>query len=492
MGKHILSKITSHISEAKKQQLNNEMDGGNNNFYQLRNCLDTINTENLPSIGKYAVVLGIYLLLIGPFMYLVLKKLDKRHLIWAVVPGMAVIFSLTVYVMGADTRLSRPYAQYITFAHISNGMETEELTFSLTAPYNNAYEVTVPAQYDVTVPVINYYYGNYNYDEGSKEYDMSVGYGAEVTTLGIRNHGAFEPAYFSANSVKATEGSVESDISLKEAEDGALTYTGTVTNRLGYDLENAVLVVDSHYMVLGALANGETRQIDDVDTYVVKSQDDIWNYGILEIIIGGDPWAGGRDNTKLRRYYALEYMLEKGLGNMNKDNYLLGFTEDSTNPVIEATGLKNTGSKIVTASINVNHKIGENQEYIPYLDRYYTLVSGDYETRYRYIYSETVELEVDFDADETITSIMYPKTGNAENDPKVAMSTGYYGVIKAFNYVANQYEVIFESGTPDTLYDVAPYLNEENTMRLFLEIDEKARQYNSITMPVLSAVKEVE
>mgnify|MGYP003293483808 CR=1 FL=1 len=490
MGKYILEKITGNLSQSKKLQLNGET-GGENNFYQLRNCLEILTTDNAPTVGKYAAALGIYLLFIGPALYLVLKKLDKRHLTWIVIPGLSVIFSLTIYFMGSDTRLSKPYAQYITFAHISEGVESEELTFSLTAPYNNAYEVTVPAEYDVTLPVMDYYYGNYDYNKGSLEYDMSVGYGAEVTTLGIRNHGAFEPAYFSAHSVKNVEGGIESNISIKELNDGELTYTGSVTNHLGYDLESAVLVVDSHYIILGDFKNGETKQIESSKAYVLNNQDDIWNYNILDLIVGGDPWANGRDNEKLRKYYALEYKLNRDLQNLEKDNYLLGFTEDSTNPVIEATGLKNAGIKVVTASVEVDRNIGDNQIYIPSLDSRSLLISGDYENLYRYIYSESVELEVHFEEDEVITSIGYPKNGNTENDAAtVHRGDGYYGTIEAFNYETGEYEQIFESGKPDTLENVTPYLDEGNTMRLFFRVDEKARNYYSITMPLLTATKE--
>ena len=490
-GKFVLSKITDNLSDSKKLQLSAET-GKEQNFYQLRNCLETINSDNVPSIGKYVAALGIYLVLIGPLLYLVLKKLDKRQFMWGIVPGMAVIFSLAIYFMGTETRFSKPYAQYITFAHISEGVESEELTFSLTAPYNNAYEVTVPAEYDVTLPVTDYYYGGYSYDKGTLEYDMSVCYGAEVTTLGIRNHGAFEPAYFSANSIKEVNGSVESAISIKEGAEGEILYTGTVTNTLGDDLESAVLVVDSHYILLGNFANGETRQIEEVESFVINSQDDMWNYGILELIVGGDPWVNGRDNTKLRQYYALEYKLTSDLKNPRKENYLFGFTQDSSNPVIEATGLKNAGIKLVSADVEVDRTIADNQIYMPSLDSCYTMINGDYDSMYRYIYSETLELEVHFDEDEVITSIIYPKDGNAENDKAMAHSSdGYYGTIRAFNYETNQYEDIFESGKPAVLKEVDPYLNEKNTMRLFFNIDKDARNYHSISLPLLTATKEV-
>ncbi len=488
MGKYVLSKVTSNVSDAKRSQIAAEQNG--NNFYQLRNCLEMATSDNVPTVGRYAVILLIYLVLIGPLLYAVLKKLDKRNYTWVIVPAFAVIFSLVIYIMGTNTRLSKPYVQYITFAHVADGIESEEMTFSLTAPYNNAYEVTLPAEYDVTLPVSDYYYDSYNYDQSTSEYNMSVGYGAEVTTLGIRNHGAFEPAYFSASSIKNAEGSAKTDISLKEDENGEITYTGTVTNQLGYDLESAVLVVDSRYYLIGDIANGETKNIDQCTSYIVYSQEALWNNDLMAQAVGGDPWRNGGNSDKLRQYYALEYKFTNFMGN-TKENYLLGFTKDSSNPLIDALGLKNEGIKLVTTSVDVNYQTADNQIYIPYFDNNYVVLSGDYDPNYRYINSEMLEVEVHFEADEKITSLIYPKTGNPENDKTIHnYSYGYYGTIHAFNYKTGQYEVIFESGKPAEFTEVKDYLNEENGMRLMFNIDENARNQNSIIVPILAAKKE--
>lgn len=487
MGKHIVSKVTDNISDAKRSQISSEMDG--NNFYQLRNCLEMTTSESVPSVGRYTVTLMIYLVLIGPLLYLVLKKLDKRQFTWIIVPVFAVVFSLVIYIMGTDTRLAKPYVQYVTFAHIADGIESEEMTFSLTAPYNNAYEVTVPAEYDVTLPVMDYYYGSYGYDQSTTEYDMSVGYGPEVTTLGIRNHGAFEPAYFSADSMKEVNGTVESTVSLELDMAGESAYSGTVTNNLGYDLQSAVLVVDSRYYMLGDFMNGETKSIDDCTFYTAFSRDALWNTDIMAQAVGGNPWSDGNSSNKLRQYYALEYKFTNDFDGTGQDNYLLGFTEDSSNPVIDALGLKNAGIKLVTAELEVNYEMGENQIYIPCLDSRYVVLNGDYEQYYRYINSETLELEVHFEANEKLTAMIYPKAGNAENE-LIGHWYGYYGTINAFNYATGEYEVLFESGKPAVAIGLEDYLNEENVMRLMFDIDDVARNQYSITIPVLSAIKE--
>lgn len=490
-GKYILEKIMEHLSAEKQEQLNTEQNN-NNYFYQIRNALETATENTVPDISKYSIALGIYLILIGPLLYVVLKKLDKRNFTWVIVPAFSVIFSLVIYIMGTDTRLSKPYAQYITFSNIQDGIESEELIFSLTAPYNNAYEVTVPAEYDVSLPVIDYYYGNYNYDKGSMEYDMSIGYGTEVTTLGIRNHGAFEPAYFSASSIKDTESVMETDISLKKGNDGEISYIGTVTNNLGYNLESVILAVENHYFVLGDIKDGETKKIEECDVYPIYSIDGLWRTDLMAIAVGGDPWANN-NKRKLKQYYALEYKFRMDFEGNLKENYLLGFTEDSSNPVIDAIGLKNSGIKLVTTKVDLSYQTKENEIYIPCVDKHYTvtILNGDYETQYRYIHSDVLELAVYFGKEETITSLIYPKTGNSENDAKMIYDdTGYYGTIAAFNYEKGQYETIFESGIASTLTDVKPYLNEENMMRLQFDIDENARNMHSISVPVLAVTKE--
>lgn len=488
-GKTILRTVIDNLSDAKKNQINSELN--NDNFYLLRNCLEMASAENVPKVGKYAVVLVIYLILVGPLLYVVLKKLDKRNYTWVIVPGLAVVFSLVIYTLGTDTRLSKPYVQYLTFASVADGIESEELTFSLTAPYNNAYEVKVPAEYDVSLPVMNYYYDSYNSDQSNSEYDISVAYGAEATTLGIRNYGAFESAYFSAESIKEVEGFVESDISLKENANGEIIYTGTVTNRLGYDLQSGVLVIDKIYYLIGDIANGETKSIEECTSYVIYNRDTFWNTDLMAQAVGGDPWANGNNSDKLRQYYALEYKFTGNIASTAEENYLLGFTEDSSNPVIDALGLKNAGIKLVSAEVDVNRGLADNQIYMPYLDSKFVVLNGDYDRTYRYIHSETLELEVLFGADEKIVSLIYPKMGNAENDPAAPnYGYGFYGTINAFNYETGQYEVLFEGGKPEAETDLKAYLNEENVMRLMFDLDEDARNYYSISVPILSAVKE--
>ena len=119
-----------------------------------------------------------------------------------------------------------------------------------------------------------------------------------------------------------------------------------------------------------------------------------------------------------------------------------------------------------------------------------TVLNGTYATEYRYIHSELLELEVQFGKEDKITSLIYPKAGNQENNGIFLYEGFYCGTIDAFNYKTGQYEMIFESGKPSKLTHIKPYLSKNNTMRLQFNIDESVRNTDSISLPVLAVTKE--
>ena len=58
----------------------------------------------LPPIGGLIVLLGAYILLIGPINYLVLRRLDRREWAWLTMPLLIVVFTVGAYGFGAALR----------------------------------------------------------------------------------------------------------------------------------------------------------------------------------------------------------------------------------------------------------------------------------------------------------------------------------------------------------------------------------------------------
>ncbi|MGL5352052.1 MAG: hypothetical protein ACRDA5_01855, partial [Clostridium sp.] len=83
------------------------MNGGGNRYsYMADNLLRTVPINKIISASSLGIVLGLYALLVGVVLYIVLKKMKKRDLIWVAVPMLAVGFSLIIYLMGNSTRVN--------------------------------------------------------------------------------------------------------------------------------------------------------------------------------------------------------------------------------------------------------------------------------------------------------------------------------------------------------------------------------------------------
>ena len=56
----------------------------------------------------------VYVIIAGPVAYIIMKKKDKRNLLWLIVPVLSVAFSVTIYLIGTSTRIQRPFINYVS------------------------------------------------------------------------------------------------------------------------------------------------------------------------------------------------------------------------------------------------------------------------------------------------------------------------------------------------------------------------------------------
>ncbi len=70
----------------------------------VRNLLEQSPAAAAPPLGLLGLLLVAYVLIAGPFNYLLLKRMGRRELMWATVPMVAVVFSGATYAVGFGTR----------------------------------------------------------------------------------------------------------------------------------------------------------------------------------------------------------------------------------------------------------------------------------------------------------------------------------------------------------------------------------------------------
>lgn len=486
IGREVANQIADNISPEKRIQLNEERTG-NGYQYLKHSAVDVVEEGKIPKVGRYIIILLAYLLLIGPPLYFLLKKLDKRNLIWVIVPVFSVLFASFIYGIGGETRQDKPYINFFTINTQRNGICNQETLLGVTAPYNDDYELTFSRDTNIVpeVEMNTYYYQGASQSSKDNSYNIGIRYGADAITVQVKDYPAFETAYFNVTGEGTTAGAVENSLSFFD-----LSLKGSITNRLGYDLKQAVVYAYGKLYPIGDLEQGQSISLDEKESFFTMNRSGIYQDGLLEKISGGSPYGKASEQTAeiVRYYYAYEYILSKLASKAQQSCYLIGFPEEKKNEFLENTGLNSYGVTILMAEIEPD-LTKEEERLIPRLDIYMQNIDERYDGTEGYVYSDNYSVELQFGSEEKIDRLLYSAQMNG-GLKGLTYPDSFYGEIFAWNYSTEEYDVIFD-GKQEGFIEAAPYLGEENRMRLSIRPDAMTLQrYGQVAMPVLSAIEE--
>lgn len=496
-GLAILNEIRKNMSNAKLTQLDEEYYGSYLN-YGVFNSMSYTNAKEIPKTGKYIIILAVYICIIGPVTYLILKKFDKRSLTWCMVPLTAVIFTFIVYFAGADTRIDEPYAGYVRLLSFQNRNKVnEELYFSMTAPYNHNYSVSLDNRYDIVELRGN---GDssylYNYKKKKVYYDnyiTAINYSTDKTELEIMDNPAFSPVYYQWNG------------SYEEAD--RLTYdihyagdkvSGTVTNGFDFDISNAMLTSDGYVIHIGEIKKGETVSLSGKDAVFMTTRDELYNTDIINRVAGGtgDP----KENTPLvnRLSNVLYYLTEYNLLDNQHSSCIIGFVKGTTLEQTEKGSLledlkkklKVYGTTAIQLPVEVNYTEG-SRIFVPSIDPYVLMSEGYFDKYYqsRYLNSDSMTVKYHLPEEDKVLSFEY--LSNRNQDSSSDYLSAFDGSIYFLNVKTGNYDEVFRAGAGSSETEIGNYLTEQNTITIRYSTEMSLKGYQMV-LPYISYWKEAD
>ncbi len=529
MAAIITSSIVSNLSTTKQMEILNEQNGSSIP-YPITNSMSYTDTENIPRVTSYVVILIIYILIIGPIAYLILNKKDKHSLIWIVVPVMAVVFTFVMFLAGDKTRVEEAFIGYVKMRKFTdNNMVEDELYFSLTAPYNDNYTVELSSsKHDVKLMGEGNEFPHTNQHQAKidpKKYTAAVNYGLDNTTLEVNNNPAFTPVFFEARNEYIGSNPLETDIH----------YTGdiiegTITNKSNYTISNAVYIGDVFIINLGTIYSGQTLEVSGLDKYNIHDINDIYSSDIIESIARNQVFnrdnyvsieMAGADYDTLegqniaesnneslkkeeiaesndeilknndagginRKRDILYYLIDRHITTFPEENCIIGFVENSdtdsliwelpskfevygTNAILSTTKVDySKDGNIFVASISSGIR-NKNTSYFGNKGGYYA--SESYPIT---IGEEESIIEYYLPSDEKIISIEYYALSN--QDPLSRYNTSFVGNVYAQNRKTGEFDHIYTGNTSNktdtTLISsdqIKDYLTKDNILTLRYE-----------------------
>ncbi len=270
------------------------------------------------SVVPYVVILLVYILVLIPTVFLLLRHLEKTKYLWGILPALSLAVMGIVYLAGSRTRLTEPYCTYIDIMDYTGGSGKEMVNFSLSAPTNDGTEIMLRAGSAVRLSQT----GFRAYEVGWLDDDYLPGentllareYRAAVCTLGdgtklcLDTIRAFAKTNFYAYAdAPACEGRITARIT-----SGARVAAGTVRNTTGMAFSAVYVCAPSFAVKVGGMKPGEEIRLEEC-RQVVFGEDSGGYYGSEFYGLLAD-LAEGRDygEMEILRSVISEYVTQEG------------------------------------------------------------------------------------------------------------------------------------------------------------------------------------
>jgi len=219
--------------------------------WEMERALDYFPQFVPPAFGSLALLFLLYAVVIGPLLYFVLKKLDRREWAWFAIPALAIATSGIIYGVGASGR-GNALAQTLAIQELDGeGGATRTASSSVFVPNGGRYSLRWEGERAVTV---------HRWNEG-----VGAGNGGEATAI-VRADADRTAATFRNVPYWSIKKAYVAEETVPDA--GAITYSlrleagaivGEVANETPNDLYEAGVLYGDQWARIGELPRGERR-----------------------------------------------------------------------------------------------------------------------------------------------------------------------------------------------------------------------------------------
>lgn len=277
--------VLDNLAPVQLERQNTEMYGysGSNRSYLLS---DIQTKNNGISVFPYVAILLVYILVLIPAVFLLLRHLGKTKYLWGALPVLAFAVMGVIYLVGSRTRLTKPYCTYIDVMDYSGADGVETINFSLSSSKSDGAEILLRAGSEVRFSEN----GFSPYEIGwlsdslqaenilrAREYRAAVSILPDGVKLSVNAIRAFAKTYFYA---QADAPEITGEISVKVATKGKVV-AGTVRNTTDLAFRD-VYVCNYNFLVrVGSMQPGEELLLENCRQALNEDPDG--NYGGNEI-----------------------------------------------------------------------------------------------------------------------------------------------------------------------------------------------------------------
>lgn len=238
-------------------------------YWDMSYRLGRIPSEKAPPYWLMALIFMIYIVIVGPILYVIFKARDKRDQLWIAIPATAGICIVLLWLVGFATRFDKPITNSISNIEYTDGDSYLNVSTNIAFFNNKNEDVVISWGEDENIDIntnSDYYWGE-NQENKKLVGKMMVGKEHQYTAYDTP---LWTPKYMSANKVVELTNKLDEPMVRLASEGEDAAYE--VTNITPLAIEYAFLMVGNTIYTIGELDAFETVTVSD--GYV----GDVWQY----------------------------------------------------------------------------------------------------------------------------------------------------------------------------------------------------------------------
>ena len=452
------------------------LNGGSYNTSAMYSGIQLAKTADInkkPSGLLYGGILLLYVVLVGPVLYLILKTCKKREKIWIAIPLVSLAFTGIIYLTGFIYRVSRPLINTFSIVDIEDSFKTEKVYANITCPKAQEYTVRIKEGYsEFRYNMDDYSYSMFNSGDSGGKYDFLIRKTGDGTEILLDNDETFEStALYMKKTSENDMGAIDCDLQCTTTG-----FAGTITNNTDYDLKGVVVTFENYFYQVGDMKRGEQITIDPSKIIVAVE------YGTFERLYNSNP-----DLYSDRELYT-EYQIDTTMENsfIDKEAYNQGYVWgkiSSYQPdIVGDEEVKQTGNAVVFQTYHAEYEDVEGV-YYPNLKQMEIASQGDYDPADGMLYNGEVTVTYSFEGYPGITTLENLSYDKVEAVDSSTYGANGYASVYAYNNETGVYDLLFENGCTLSGADLQKYMVGNIIMLKYEPVDSQGTYY----MPRIAA-----
>lgn len=230
-------------------------------LYQADSLIDNVPLEKEINFKALIILFISYAFICGILIYFIMKKLNKREYMWAVIPVIAVVFSVILYVMGSSTRVNDIILNQVNVIDIDkDGNSTIKGYAGIGAKYKSDLLIKKPA--DLNMQKYNDRHYMFSEDTSMVKLKDKTVYKGNDSYYEFNDLSSLTLKRFILKNHNEIVPGLDSELKFDSEK-----LTGKIKNNSGYDIEKLVLVSGVNVWDLGKVNGNEEINIES-DKYV--------------------------------------------------------------------------------------------------------------------------------------------------------------------------------------------------------------------------------